>query len=183
MFLLVAYVKFTLQHGHLLIMPQLQCLLVKISDSDCLPTDVDCVCQSQELTRDIADCMLAHCTMQESLGTCPPLFCLLVDPTLTLPPQDTARVQSDLCNLSDDSQTTQVVLYTTIIYSIAFIFVVLRLVGKTLSKGMSWDDLAVMGSLAIVSIPLGLVLDSKYTHVRPFISRCSLCASGGQRLR
>jgi hypothetical protein len=179
----VAYVKLTLQQVHLLIIPQLQCLLSTISDSDCLPTDVDCVCQSQEITRDTADCMLANCTMQESLGMCSLPPCLLVDGTLTLPPKDTARVQSDLCNLSDDSQTTQVVLYSSIIYSIAFIFVVLRLVGKTLSKGISWDDLAVVASLAIVTIPLGLVLDSKYTHIKPFISRCLLCTSGGQRFR
>jgi hypothetical protein len=109
--------------------------------------------------------------------------CLLVDATLTLPPKDTARVQSDLCHLSDDSQTTHVVLYTTIIYSVAFFFVVLRLVGKNLSKGISWDDLAVVATLAIVTIPVGLVLDSKYTHIRPSISRCSLCTSGGQRIR
>jgi hypothetical protein len=172
-----------MQQVHLLIIPQLQCLLVTISGSDCLPTDVDCVCQSQEITRNTADCMLANCTMQESLGMCSLPSCLLVDATLTLPPKDTARVQSDLCHLSDDSQTTHVVLYTTIIYSVAFFFVVLRLVGKYLSKGVSWDDLALVASLAIVTIPVGLVLDSKYTRVRPSISHCSLCTSGEQRFR
>jgi hypothetical protein len=179
----VAYVKFTREQDHLLIIPQLQCLLVKVSESECLPTDVDCVCQSKELTRSISECMLANCTMQESLGMCPSSPCLLVDATLTLLPIDTARVQSDLCNLSDDSQTTEVVLYTSIVYSIAVFFVVLRLIGKSLSKRISWDDLAVVGSLMTVTIPLGLVLHSKYTHVRTFISRCSLCASGVQRLR
>ena len=97
---------------------------------------------------------------------------------LTLLLVDTSRVQADLCNLSDKSQRTQVVLYTCIIYSIAVFFVVLRLVGKALSKRLAWDDLAVVVALAIVTIPLGLVVKSKFTLVKPFSDSCLLDTSG-----
>lgn len=73
--------------------------------------------------------------------------------------QDTSRVQRDLCNLSDESKTGEVILYTSIVYSIAFLSVTLRIVGKVVSKRLSWDDAMVVAALLLTAIPLGCVLD------------------------
>lgn len=73
--------------------------------------------------------------------------------------QDTSRVQRDLCNLSDESKTGEVVLYTSIVYSIAFLSVALRIAGKAVSQRLAWDDAMVVAALLLTAIPLGCVLD------------------------
>ena len=73
--------------------------------------------------------------------------------------QDTSRVQRDLCNLSDESKTGEVILYTSIVYSIAFLSVALRIAGKAVSKRLAWDDAMVVAALLLTAIPLGCVLD------------------------
>jgi hypothetical protein len=73
--------------------------------------------------------------------------------------QDTSRVQRDLCNLSDESKTGEVILYTSIVYSIAFLSVALRITGKAVSKRLAWDDAMVVAALLLTAIPLGCVLD------------------------
>lgn len=83
--------------------------------------------------------MLANCTMQDSL--------------------DASRVQADLCNLSDESRTQEVILYSGIVYSIAFLSVVLRIAGKAVAKRLAWDDAMVVAALVLTALPLGCVLD------------------------
>lgn len=53
----------------------------------------------------------------------------------------------------------QVILYTSIVYSIAFISVVLRIAGKAVSQRLAWDDAMVVAALFLTAIPLGCVLD------------------------
>lgn len=73
--------------------------------------------------------------------------------------QDTSRVQRDLCNLPNESKTGDVILYTGIVYSIAFLSVTLRITGKIVSKRLAWDDAMVVAALLLTAIPLGCVLD------------------------
>jgi hypothetical protein len=49
-------------------------------------------------------------------------------------------------------------LYTGVVYSIAFLSVVLRIAGKTVSQRLSWDDAVVVAALLLTAIPLGCVL-------------------------
>lgn len=86
------------------------------------------------------------------------ILSLYAEPKLTLR-AETSRVQSDLCNLSDESKTREVILYTSIVYSIAFFSVVLRIAGKAVSKRLAWDDAMVVAALFLTAIPLGCVLD------------------------
>lgn len=68
-------------------------------------------------------------------------------------------MQADLCNLSKESKTQEVILYTSIVYSIAFISVALRVIGKAVSQRLAWDDAVVVAALLLTGIPLGCVLD------------------------
>lgn len=70
----------------------------------------------------------------------------------------TARVQSDMCHLRQESKRTEVFLYTGIVYSLAIVFVVLRIAGKAASQRMAWDDLIVVIALCLTAIPVGCVL-------------------------
>lgn len=61
--------------------------------------------------------------------------------------------------MSDESKTQEVILRTSIVYSIAFLSVVLRIAGKVVSQRLSWDDAVVVAALLLSVIPLGCVLD------------------------
>ncbi|KNG46807.1 cytidine and deoxycytidylate deaminase zinc-binding region [Stemphylium lycopersici] len=87
-------------------LPLLICMVSKIPTSDCSLEDTDCICRDEQLSSLVAGCMLANCTMQDSLQT--------------------ARVQADLCDLPNDSKRLEVFTYTGIVYSVAFLFVALR---------------------------------------------------------
>ncbi|KAH6619019.1 hypothetical protein C7974DRAFT_441660 [Boeremia exigua] len=116
----------------------LRCLFIELGPSGCAATDIQCICDSTSLEYALAACMLANCTMQDSLGT--------------------SRVQADLCNLSNESKTHQVILYTGIVYSIAFFAVALRIAGKLISKRLAWDDAVVVAALLLTAIPVACVL-------------------------
>ncbi|XPS78338.1 hypothetical protein M3J09_010353 [Ascochyta lentis] len=117
----------------------LRCLFLELPASGCAPTDVECICSNEPLEYALAACLLANCTMQDSL--------------------ETSRVQADLCNLSNESKTQDVILYTSIVYSIAFLSISLRICGKAVSKRLAWDDAMVVAALLLTVVPLGCVLD------------------------
>lgn len=64
-----------------------------------------------------------------------------------------------MCDLPDESKTKEVILYTSIVYSIAFFSVALRIVGKLVSRGLSWDDAVVVGALLLAALPLACMFD------------------------
>jgi hypothetical protein len=82
----------------------------------------------------------------------------------------TAVVQADLCNLSNESRTREVVLYTAIVFSIAIIFVALRLTGKIMAKRITPDDYILIAAMLLTAVPVGCVLTSKQTHL--FLRSC-----------
>jgi hypothetical protein len=90
------------------------------------------------------------------------LVCTAVCSELTLSSTDTARVQADLCNLSTESKKQKLILYTSIVYSIAFVSIFLRIIGKIVSKRLAWDDLAVVSALLLTAIPAGCIIRSMY---------------------
>ena len=51
------------------------------------------------------------------------------------------------------------ILYTSIVYSIAFLSVMLRIAGKAVSRRLAWDDAMVVAALLLTAVPLGCVLD------------------------
>ena len=50
------------------------------------------------------------------------------------------------------------ILYTGIVYSIAFVSVALRIAGKLLLKRLAWDDAVVVAALLLTAIPVACVL-------------------------
>ncbi|OAL47711.1 hypothetical protein IQ07DRAFT_682501 [Pyrenochaeta sp. DS3sAY3a] len=114
------------------------CMLATVPATGCSLDDLNCVCSNEDLAHTLSACMLANCTMADTTGT--------------------ARVQADLCDLSQESKRMQVFLYTGIVYSLAFLFVVLRIAGKMVSSRLSLDDIMVVAALLLTAVPLGCVL-------------------------
>lgn len=47
---------------------QLNCLIGSIPVTNCTTLDIACQCASEKLSATVTNCMLANCTMQDSLG-------------------------------------------------------------------------------------------------------------------
>ncbi|KAF2708615.1 hypothetical protein K504DRAFT_335103, partial [Pleomassaria siparia CBS 279.74] len=116
----------------------IQCLFLTVPVSGCTIEDISCQCHNEDLAHSFSACMLANCTMSDSL--------------------DTAIVQADLCNLPNESKTREVVLYTSIVFSTAVIFVILRLAGKVLAKRITPDDYILTAAILLTAVPCGCVL-------------------------
>jgi hypothetical protein len=112
-------------------------MFVALPASGCSLTDINCVCTNPELTKSLGACMLANCTMADTL--------------------DTARVQADLCHLPKESKRKDVYWCTGAVYVIAIVFVSARFAGKLVSKGLGWDDALVALVLILSAIPTILV--------------------------
>lgn len=114
------------------------CLLLRLPETACATTDTACVCSNANMAQSLAACMLANCTMDDTMRT--------------------ARVQADICKLPKDSKRTQVFWYSGVVYTVAILFVVLRIIGKLVSDRLSMDDYIVILALILTAVPLGCVL-------------------------
>ncbi|OWY51244.1 cytidine and deoxycytidylate deaminase zinc-binding region [Alternaria alternata] len=116
----------------------LLCMISTVPTSGCALDDTACICSNTEIAAKVSTCMLANCTMQDSL--------------------ETARVQADLCNLSKESQRLDIFMWTGIIYSIAVVFVCLRIAGKLVNKRLALDDYIVVCAIVFCALPVGCAL-------------------------
>ncbi|KAL6704955.1 hypothetical protein ACN47E_007500 [Coniothyrium glycines] len=116
----------------------LTCMFGAVPAGGCTLDDIDCVCSNVGIAQTLAACMLANCTMADT--------------------ESTARVQADMCNLSDESRRTEVFLYTVVVFSLAVLFVMLRIGGKYITGRLSWDDVVVVIALLLTIIPFACVL-------------------------
>ncbi|KAG9195625.1 hypothetical protein G6011_00746 [Alternaria panax] len=116
----------------------LLCMISTVPASGCTLDDTTCICTNTQLAATISACMLANCSMQDSL--------------------ETARVQADLCNLSEESQRFDIFMWTGIIYSLAVVFVCLRIAGKLVNKRVALDDYIVVLAIILCALPVGCVL-------------------------
>jgi hypothetical protein len=71
---------------------------------------------------------------------------------------NTAKVQHDLCHFSDESMQRDIYVYTITCYTVATIFVFLRVVGRRVAGRFNFDDYIVVAALLFTAVPLGLVL-------------------------
>lgn len=113
-------------------------MLLRVPASGCSLDDLDCICGDTELAKSLAACMLANCTMSDTLGT--------------------ARVQADLCSLPQESKRMELFLCTSIIYFLAILLVALRICGKLVANHLSLDDWIVVAALLLLALPVGCVL-------------------------
>lgn len=119
-------------------------MISAVPTSGCALDDTACICSNTEIAAKVSTCMLANCTMQDSL--------------------ETARVQADLCNLSKESQRLDIFMWTGIIYSIAVVFVCLRIAGKLVNKRLALDDYIVVCAIVFCALPVGCAIASTLTQ-------------------
>jgi hypothetical protein len=112
-------------------------MFIAVPASGCLLNDINCLCDSDTLTRSMSACLLDNCTMAETQGT--------------------ARVQANICNLSKESKRTEMFWYSSILYAIGFLTIALRIAGKIVSKRLAWDDWVLVGALLFITLPLACV--------------------------
>lgn len=78
----------------------------------------------------------------------------------------TARVNADLCVLSDESQRSSVIAYTIALYVVALSLVALRVLGKIVSTGLAWNDAPIVAAVLLAAIPIACVLSSKLNRTQ-----------------
>ncbi|KAF9694409.1 hypothetical protein EKO04_007689 [Ascochyta lentis] len=109
----------------------LTCLLETVPAAGCSILDTECQCKSQELAYSTAACILANCTMADSLGT--------------------AKVQADLCNLPHESKTSILLASLTTVYTTVCLFVALRFATRVLTKRVRADDWFILAALLLAT--------------------------------
>ncbi|KAK1995101.1 hypothetical protein LX36DRAFT_692797 [Colletotrichum falcatum] len=116
----------------------LNCLVQGVRGVGCDLANTTCSCESTELAQLVAPCLLANCTMQDSL--------------------DLAKLQAGECNLPHESQTTKVLAVLITVYVIAAAAVGLRLVAKSMEKTWSLDDALIISALAVAIAPVTFII-------------------------
>lgn len=110
---------------------QLKCLLDTVPAAGCSLLDTECQCKSLELTYSTAACLLANCTMADSLST--------------------AKVQADLCNLPHESKSGVLLASLTIVYATVCLFVALRFATRLLTQRVRLDDWVILAALLLAT--------------------------------
>lgn len=128
-------------------------MLEEMPTSNCSLTNTDCICHDKNFQDRVGGCMLAKCTMQESL--------------------DTSRVQAAICHLPNTSKRKRVLILTIVVYAVCFLFVAARTVGKVVAKRLTLDDYFVVGTFLLAAFPLGCVLKS--TSMTNLASESQVC--------
>ncbi|KAF4810481.1 Satratoxin biosynthesis SC1 cluster protein 4 [Colletotrichum tropicale] len=116
----------------------LNCLVQSITGSGCDLTNTTCSCASSQLGQLAASCLIANCTMQDSL--------------------DLAKLQARQCNLPHESQTTKMLAILITVYVTALIAIGLRLIAKSFAKIWSTDDALIVAAIVIAIAPFSLVI-------------------------
>ena len=65
-----------------------------------------------------------------------------------------------MCNLSNDSKSHELFLYTCICYPIAVFFIILRLFSKFMTNRVRKDDWIIVTSVILAGLPIGLIVKS-----------------------
>lgn len=73
----------------------------------------------------------------------------------------TARVNAELCMLSDESQRSSIIAYTIAVYAVALTLVALRVAGKIVSTGVAWNDAPIVAAVLLAAVPIASVLASE----------------------
>ncbi|OBR11684.1 CFEM domain-containing protein [Colletotrichum higginsianum IMI 349063] len=116
----------------------LNCLIQGIQGVGCDLTNTTCSCASTGLGQLVAPCLLANCTMQDSL--------------------DLAKLQATQCNLPHESQTAKVLAILIAVYTVAALAVGLRLLAKNLAKTWNLDDVLIISALVIAIAPVTFII-------------------------
>ncbi|KAF9877083.1 hypothetical protein CkaCkLH20_05349 [Colletotrichum karsti] len=116
----------------------INCLVQSITGSGCDITNTTCSCASSQLGQLAASCLIANCTMQDSL--------------------DLAKLQASQCNLPHESETTKLLAILITVYVTALIAIGLRLVAKSYARIWSIDDALIVSAIVIAVGPFSFVI-------------------------
>jgi len=106
--------------------------------------------------------MLANCTMTDAVG---------MDSNTLAHNRKTrtdgikllafAQVEKELCDLSEHSRSTELLIFTGSSYVVVVVCVALRLVAKVSTKKAKLDDWVIVSAVLLSAISIGCVLKSK----------------------
>ncbi|KAI3394091.1 hypothetical protein diail_3215 [Diaporthe ilicicola] len=116
----------------------LKCLIEAIPGSGCSLADVSCQCVSTAVQDKTIACLAANCTMQGSL--------------------DMARYTAAACGLSDESQSTRVVIAVSCFFVGTAVFVMLRTLSKLMTRTLYAEDHIITFAVTLAMAPFVCVL-------------------------
>jgi hypothetical protein len=94
--------------------------------------------------------------------------------------KDTAKVQADLCRLPQESKTNDIYICTIASFSVATLFVTLRVIGKVATKRLAKDDWVIVSALCIVASSSGCIIVSRLlAHHFAFCEHLLICYHSG----
>lgn len=74
---------------------------------------------------------------------------------------DSMRVRASICTHPKESKKTEIILSTSIAFSISVLFVALRIAGKAVSNRVALTDYVLVAALLLGAVLVGCVLESK----------------------
>ncbi|KAK0378299.1 CFEM domain-containing protein [Colletotrichum limetticola] len=137
----------------------LNCLVQGIAGVGCDLTNTTCSCASTGLGQLVGPCLIANCTMQDSLGEyfqsrddgAEKMGRLMRQP-------DVAKLQQTQCNLPHESDTGKILAILITVYVTAVVAIVLRLLAKNMAKTWSLDDALIIAAIVIAIAPVSAIL-------------------------
>lgn len=145
---------------------QLNCLLEAIPGSGCSFGDTACQCSSSVLQDKINACLAVNCTMQGRLG----MYTLSTSnsvPSLWKcsgayeSAADMARSAAAVCGLSNESQSTNVIVAVSCFFVGTAVFVMLRTFSKIMTRTLYAEDHIITLAVTLAMAPFVCVLYSK----------------------
>lgn len=142
---------------------KLACLGQTLPASGCALADSTCQCTSRNLTVSTAECMLANCTMAETLGMRPNLLHMIF-----LIQEALSKFQADLCKSPFRNRSQLIVSVFVAITAVATVFVAARFVSGTLwGYKLGLEDWIVAAALVSVNVIYPALADG-FRHL-PFL--------------
>lgn len=77
----------------------------------------------------------------------------------------TARVNAELCLLSDESQRSNLIEHTIAVFVITIGLVALRIAGKIVSTGVAWNDAPILTATLLAALSVACILASELSSI------------------
>jgi hypothetical protein len=107
----------------------------------------DAICHSKPFANAIGDCLIAECSMRQTMGE---LFGLVQLGKLTCGKKDFIKESSSVCGTPPINLTREYRLSSSIIFAIALVFFALR-IGTKVKSGLIWGMDDTLTTLSVVS--------------------------------
>ncbi|KAJ0119617.1 hypothetical protein J7T55_013820 [Diaporthe amygdali] len=118
--------------------PHLRCLFEAIPGSGCSEADTSCQCANTNLQDKTSMCLVANCTMQETL--------------------DMARLTAATCGFSNESQSTRIIIAVSFFFGGTAVFVMLRTLSKLMTRTLYAEDHIITAAVTLAMAPFVCVI-------------------------